>query len=98
MAHSASWGWRISYVWASTQGRQPVSFVTVYIPLRGEQTLNENQPINHSYRLCNPCILQTPLLTQLFNDTAGLSEREAGCSEDRSLGGLGPRRRLRHPE
>jgi len=27
MAHSAGWGRRISYVWASTQGRQPVSFV-----------------------------------------------------------------------
>jgi hypothetical protein len=39
-------GWTIAYVWASTQGRQPVSFVTVYIPLRGERTQNENQSIN----------------------------------------------------
>jgi hypothetical protein len=46
MAHSAGWGRRISYVWANTQGRQPVSFVTVYIPLRGEWTLNENKSIN----------------------------------------------------
>jgi hypothetical protein len=35
-------------VWASTQGRQPVSFVIVYIPLRGERTLNENKSINQS--------------------------------------------------
>jgi hypothetical protein len=40
MAHSAGWGRRISYVWASTQGRQPVSPATVHIPLRGEWTLN----------------------------------------------------------
>jgi hypothetical protein len=43
MAHSEGWGRRISYVWASTQGRQPVSFVIVHIPLRGEWTLYENE-------------------------------------------------------
>jgi hypothetical protein len=43
MAHSAGWGRRISYVWAITQVRQPVSFVIVHIPLRGEWTLNENK-------------------------------------------------------
>jgi hypothetical protein len=46
MVHSAGWGWRISCVSASTQRRQPVSVVIVYIPLRGEPTLNENQSIN----------------------------------------------------
>jgi hypothetical protein len=40
---------RISYVWASTQGRQPVSFV---IPLRGERTLNENKSIKQSGKKC----------------------------------------------
>jgi hypothetical protein len=29
--------------WACTQGRRPVSFVLVYIPLRGEPTINENK-------------------------------------------------------
>jgi hypothetical protein len=43
MVHSAGWGRRFSFVRASTQGRQPVSFVTVHIPLRGEWTLNENK-------------------------------------------------------
>ena len=41
--HSAAWEWRIFYVWASTQGRRPGSFVTVYITLRGDRTLEREQ-------------------------------------------------------
>jgi hypothetical protein len=44
IAHSARWGWRISFVWASRRGgsRFPLSFV-VYILLRSEGTINEIQ-------------------------------------------------------
>jgi hypothetical protein len=44
IAHSARWGWRISFVWASRRGdsRFPLSFV-VYIVLRSEGTINEIQ-------------------------------------------------------
>jgi hypothetical protein len=48
MAHSAGWVQMISYVWAITQGRKPVSFITVCIPFRGEWTLNEYKSINQS--------------------------------------------------
>jgi hypothetical protein len=48
IAHSARWGWRISFVWASRRGdsRFPLSSV-VYILLRSEGTINENKSINH---------------------------------------------------
>jgi hypothetical protein len=60
LAHSAGWGRRISYVWASTQGRQPVSFIIVHIPLRGEWILNENKTnksIDKSFYSVRPNVL-----------------------------------------
>jgi hypothetical protein len=49
MAHSAGWGRRISFVWASTQGRQPVSFVNKSTYLFGVNgRVNENKSINQS--------------------------------------------------
>jgi hypothetical protein len=49
MAHSAGWGRRISFVWASTQGRQPVSFVNKSTYLFGVNgRVNENKLINQS--------------------------------------------------
>jgi hypothetical protein len=59
MAHSAGWGRRISFVWASTQGRQPVSFVNKSTYLFGVNgRVNENKSINQSH-------LSTPLSSAL---------------------------------
>jgi hypothetical protein len=58
IAHSARWGWRISFVWASRRGdsRFPLSFV-VYILLRSEGTINEIQTKPNQYKISEPGIV-----------------------------------------
>jgi hypothetical protein len=48
-AHSARWGRVISFVVACTQGRRPVSFVLVYIPLRGGGRKTRIKQTNNNY-------------------------------------------------
>jgi hypothetical protein len=67
----------MSYVWVSTQGRRPVGFGTVYIPLRGKWTLNENKSINQTAELIEAQLPANQEYTAILEDL-GKQILEAG--------------------